>query len=271
MTRGQCRVVSWNIERGYFPEQCCHFLQALNADIYLLTELDRGNKRTAKVDMFEKISGALDMPGHFAVEFIEHDSLWRSIIRQGGPGGGTHGNAVFSRRPIENYRSRALPTNDRLRWDGKTYIPELFEPRSGQRNAQIFECQLGSKTVTFINTHLENWRCEWSHRKAQLSAALESIEGPTLIAGDFNPIGGVLKTIYGRESVNLEVRQLRAFLEQKGLDDPFSNEDYTMFSWGTRSKFDWIALSPELKVSSQTNLRSPLSDHNCLVVDFEID
>lgn len=270
MTSGPFRIVSWNIERGYFPDQTCHFLKSLNADLYLLTELDRGNKRTAEVDMFERLSNALDMPGQFAVEFIEHDSLWRSIIRQGGPGGGSHGNAVFSRLPMLNYRSVALPTNETLRWDGKTYIPELFEPRSGQRNAQVFELELGSGTVSFINTHIENWRCAWDHRKTQLSHALQSIEGPAVIAGDFNPIGGVTKTIGGRASVNSEVKKLRGFLEQRGLYDPFTNEDYTMFSWGTRSKFDWIALSKELKVVSKSNLRSPLSDHNCLVVEIEL-
>lgn len=269
MTQDSWRVVSWNIERGYFPESCCHFLRSLNADIYLLTELDRGNKRTAEVDMFERISQALDMPGQFAVEFLEHDSLWRSIIRQGGPGGGSHGNAIFSRVPIENYRVSPLPTNETLSWEGKTTIPELFEPRSGQRNAQIFELTLNGRRVTFINTHIENWRCGWNHRRAQLIHALQSIEGPRILAGDLNPLGGVLKTVFGLERVNSEVLQLRAFLGEQGLFDPYSNEDYTMFSWGARSKFDWLALSQELTVTSKSNIRSPLSDHNCLVVEFQ--
>jgi endonuclease/exonuclease/phosphatase family metal-dependent hydrolase len=271
VTGGRLKIVSWNIERGYFPDQSCHFLRSLDADVYLLTELDRGNKRTRGVDMFDRIQQALDMAGFFALEFVEHESIWRSIIRQGGPGGGTHGNAIYARLPMDNYRVVSLPTNDRLTWQGTTIVPELFEPRSGGRNAQLFELTLGDRSITFINTHIENWRCDWNHRKLQLSSALSSANSPDiLIAGDFNPLGGVVKTIMGLNPVNEEVIELRAFLESHDLHDPFSNGDYTMFSWGTRSKFDWLACSSGLKVISKTNLRTPLSDHNCLVVDIEL-
>lgn len=268
---GSLRVASWNIERGYHPDEICHLLASLEADLYLLTELDRGNLRTAKVDMFERLEQSLGMSGAFAQEFEEHPSLWRRLIPQGGPGGGVHGNAVFCRWPLKSLREQPLPVNDTLSWTGTTIVPELFEPRSGRRLAQAFELDWQGQSVTVINTHLENWRCDWSLRRAQLQAALSlRTEGPCIIAGDMNPLGGVLSTLWPRRAVNWEVRALRQFLRDEGLEDPFPDKAATIFSWGVQAKFDWLALSQEFQVLERQNLRTRWSDHNCLVVDVSL-
>lgn len=274
----QLRVVSWNIERGYRPAATAARLVAAEADLYLLTELDRGNKRTAGVDMVrvleEALAGSITAPAFWTREFRELDSIWRAIIRQGGPGGGEHGNAILSRRPLLAPRSRPLPTAAPLHWRRTTWIPELFEPREGGRRAQIAELELDGRTLTIVNTHLENWRCGWEHRRRQLEAALAGLDTERMIlAGDMNPLGGVLRTIgssAARPVVNAEVRQLRAFLAERGLRDPFPDEAATIFEWGVRSKFDWLAIGPGLKASELVNERTGLSDHNLLAATITL-
>lgn len=261
------KIVSWNIERGYRPDGICALLSGLEADVYLLTELDRGNRRTGGVDMFALLSERLGMPGRFAQEFEELESVWRRLIPKGGPGGGVHGNAVFSRLPISGYRELRLPTEPPLHWDGGTIVPELFEPRRGSRVAQVFELELDGRPVTFLNTHLENWRCGWPLRRRQLEAAMTLLDGRArIVAGDFNCLEGILSTWAGGSPVNREVRLVREFLAERGLRDPWLDTDYTSFNFRTRAKLDWLCLSAGLEVVEKRNLRTELSDHNCLSV-----
>lgn len=65
------KIVSWNVERGYHPKDTINFLKGLKADVYLLTEIDRGNKRTKNIDFFKLLSQGLEMKGKFAREFKE--------------------------------------------------------------------------------------------------------------------------------------------------------------------------------------------------------
>lgn len=264
------KIVSWNIKCGHYPEEIVDFLNKLQADIYLLTEVDRGNRRTQMIDMFAIMQDKLGLPGRFALEFEEHYSIWRSLIPISGQGGGVHGNAVFSKYAIENYREIKLPTNENLSWNGSTLFPELFDPRTGSRIAQVFDVRLNDRPVSIVNTHLECWRSNFQHRIEQLEAVVQHIKDQAaVLAGDLNPMGGVLSTWIGRSITNWEVPAFRKFFDTHGLSDPFSDRDHTLFNWGTRSKFDWVCVSPHLKVLGTENIKTRLSDHNCLVVEVE--
>lgn len=260
-------IVVWNIARGYHPGEICDFLSERKADVYLLSEVDRGNRRTRSVDMFQLLEESLGLSGRFAVEFEEKESVWRTLIPQGGLGGGVHGNAVFSRFPIKGYREFRLPTGDPLHWKGTTIVPELFEPRNGSRVAQVFESIIGETAISFVNTHLENWRCAWELRRRQLETALSDIRGTeTVVGGDMNCLEGILWTLGRKRPVNREVPILRGYLADKGLRDPWPDTAYTNFNYGVRSKLDWLCVSPGLEVVKKESLRTGLSDHNCLCV-----
>ena len=86
-----------------------------------------------------------------------------------------------------------------------------------------------------------------------------------VLAGDLNPLGGVLSTFAGLSPVNREVPVLRAFLAERGLFDPWADHEHTNFNYGTRAKLDWLCASAGLVVEEKRNLRTPLSDHNCLM------
>jgi len=272
------RVVSWNIERGLRLLGVSDVLKALKADLMLLTELDRGVARSRGLDVFSELCDRLSVEGHFAREFQELESVWRRIIPTGGPGGGVHGNAVLSRLAIEDYQVIDLPTTAPLSWEGRTLVPELFEPRVGRRIAQRFRVRIEGRPISVINTHLENWRCGWHHRRDQLCAALrgffpgprEPQGGARLLAGDLNCLEGVAKTFMGWRTVNDEVPKLRAFLRLYGLSDPFADSDATCCALGTKTKLDWVA-SAGLRVIESQLLDTGLSDHACLVVDYELD
>lgn len=265
------KVVYWNIERGYNPDLIVKELKDLNADLYLLSELDRGVKRTGCVDMFERIQDGLGLPGEYVREFYEIDTPWRRIIPWGGPGGGEIGNAIFSRYPILKYRSINLPTLAPLTYSRTTLFPELFQPRDGCRKAQVFTIALGGTPLTIVSAHLELMRCSWTHRRHQLEAALQDVDASNvLLAGDFNCVGGsVLATLFGQPGFG-EVREVRKWLAARGLTDPFTDKDTTCGRLGINAKLDWIAAGTKQKIKTARMVRTVLSDHAYLLVDYEM-
>lgn len=189
------RIVSWNLERGYHPDKTADFLKELDADIYCVYELDRGVKRTNGIDMFQILKDKLNMNSYYVKEFEEIDSIWREIIPWGGAGGGEIGNAIFSKFEIKNYKTVELPTNSKLEYLGKTWIPELFQPRRGKRKAQVFEIEESGKVLNLATVHLELWKSNWMHRKLQLETAINNLDlDSTILCGDFNNVSGVIKS-----------------------------------------------------------------------------
>lgn len=263
------RVVCWNIERGYRPSEIVDMLRTLDADIYLLYELDRGVKRTKGVDMFQLIGDGLGLTGKYIREFYEIESVWRKIIPWGGPGGGEIGNAIFSKYPIKNYSVIDLPLKGPLYYRRSTVVPELFQPRKGCRKAQLFTVTVDGHDLDIVSAHLELWRSNWEHRKQQLEAALQDTSSSRhlLLAGDFNSVQGAVKATFGFPRQG-EVAQLRQWLAAKQLQDPFADWQTTSGRLGIRAKLDWMAASADLQVSAAKLQTTDLSDHACLVVDY---
>lgn len=266
------RVVCWNIERGYDPAAIASYLKSLKGDIYMLYELDRGVKRTKKVDMYKIIQDSLGLNGRYVREFYEIESPWRRIVPWGGPGGGETGNAFFSSFPIQGYGVKELPKQSPLLYERTTLIPELFQPRKGCRKSQHFQVTVNSKTITFISSHLELWRSGWEHRREQLAAAV----GPyaesdrLVVAGDFNCVEGAIVSKIGRNRT-AEVGKVREWLYRRGLNDPFNNEQVTSGRWGINAKLDWIAATKNMKITGYHSEKTDLSDHDCLIVDYSDD
>ena len=116
------RVMSWNIERGYSVEALVEEIKAVNPEILLLQEVDKGNKRTSEKDIADEIATALGMQYIlYGIEFIEIESARRSKLLQGG---GSHGNAIISRFPIDHPKVFELP--QAYNWENS-----LRKPRRG--------------------------------------------------------------------------------------------------------------------------------------------
>lgn len=266
------KIVSWNIERGYNPGGTVEFLRTLNADIYALYELDRGVKRTKGVDMFAELEKGLQMPGFYAKEFEEIESVWRYLIPWGGPGGGEIGNGIFTRLPVRTNRTLHLPRRPPLLYDRSTWIPELFQPRRGSRKAQVLEIETPTGILTCVAAHTELWRSNWTHRKEQLETALDGLRPERLaLMGDFNTVGGTVGATIRGSHETTEVLSMREWLESQKLADPFSNDDVTCGRAWFKSKIDWIALGQGLRVTEKKTFWTSLSDHACLSVSLEVE
>lgn len=252
------RVICWNIERGYKAAQVIRLLKQLDADIYLLSELDRGALRSQGVDMLKLIGDTLGLEGKFATEFFEVDKS-----------GGKTGNAVFSRFPIKNYQHISLPAE---KVSLHHPLDLLLKRRHGSRQAQTFSVTVKGKSLGIISTHLELLCSGWQHHKLQLEAALLALgETPAIVAGDFNNLDGAIgSALRGNRTINPEVQKVRRWLMAKGLIDPFTDSDTTAGRYGISAKIDWLAASDRLKVVRSDLIRTDASDHACLVVDYDV-
>ncbi len=88
------------------------------------------------------------------------------------PEGGTHGNAILSRWPLENVAVRRLP-----------YIEQPYHPE--QRSAMAADIVIGDRRVRVVNVHLDV-RLTPVDRVRQLDPAVRDTDDRLLVGGDFN-------------------------------------------------------------------------------------
>lgn len=156
-------VLTYNIHRGVgldgAPdlERIARVIQESGADLVALQEVDVGTRRSAGVDQAAELARLTGMHVAFG-EAMPYD-------------GGSYGEAVLSRLPLEAERVHALP-------------------HSGEREPR---CALEVRVVTaagrlrFVGTHLDHTG-DATDRIAQVAelAALFGDDLPTVLAGDFN-------------------------------------------------------------------------------------
>lgn len=251
------RLLNWNIERGYAPEQLLAYIREVNPDILCLQELDWGNQRTKELDVTDYLARELGLVGYFGIEFFELDTP------EQGPalaGGGVHGNAILTRfAPRAVYRVELPPLFD---WE---QLPAGLPPavtrqrRLGARFALCADFQLGDRTVSIASVHLENNGIGVDGRAAQLThlaGALAARQQPgdaAIIAGDLNTLEAWPVRLLGRARAPVSARKpwylaesrwlQRTVLPELGYIDPFSYRDWTYQAFGIyREKLDWILL-----------------------------
>lgn len=184
------RVTAWNIERGKRLEGIVRVLrehpQIKDSDLLLLTELDYGMARTSNRFVAREIGEALRMNYAFAPCYL-------SLVKGNGSelnveGENTqalHGNALFSRYPLTNAHSFALPNGiDKFR--GK-------EKRLGCQRAVVADVDHPAGMFRAVSLHLDAHSTQ-KHRHRQLKLVLDHVESltprlPILIGGDWNTSG----------------------------------------------------------------------------------
>jgi endonuclease/exonuclease/phosphatase family metal-dependent hydrolase len=176
---GRLTVVSWNIAQGTRYERVRDALAALDADIYLLQEVDMGVRRSDYRRIASDLAGDLGLNWVFAGEFQEIGQSRRRTPA-------LTGQAVLSRYPIDNAIALPFENQARLRWN-----LDPFQPRRGGRMALRAE----SGGVLLYNAHIESAKNDrFRHRQVDemLFDHLEPQRArlPVVFAGDFNTGSG---------------------------------------------------------------------------------
>jgi endonuclease/exonuclease/phosphatase family metal-dependent hydrolase len=150
-------------------------LKALDADVYLLQEVDMGVRRSGHRQIAKELADDLGMNWVFAGEFQE---LGQGL--RGRPA--LTGQAVLSRYPIRDPFALAFENQAHLRWR-----LDPLQPRRGGRMALRVE----SGGVLFYNVHIESAKNDHFRHK-QVDEMLfdhllsPRVDRPVMFAGDFN-------------------------------------------------------------------------------------
>jgi endonuclease/exonuclease/phosphatase family metal-dependent hydrolase len=174
-TDGRLTVVSWNIAQGKRYDEIRNALRDLDADIYLLQEVDMNVRRTDYREVARALADDLGMNWVFAGEFQE-------IGQAGGSAPALTGQAVLSRYPIHDATALRFETQAGLRWK-----LDPFQPRRGGRMALRAE----SAGVLLYNAHIESAKNDAFRHKQVDEMLFDHVasgrtDRPMIVAGDFN-------------------------------------------------------------------------------------
>lgn len=185
--RPSIRVSAWNIERGLKVDGIVRVLQRhpvlKESDIFLLTELDYGMVRTGNRFVAREIAEAVGLRYAFAPCYLNLEK--GSGLEKRLDGDNTqalHGNALFSRYPLSDVHSIALP-NGKDKMKGK-------EKRLGCQRAVVATVAHPLGKVRAVTLHLDAHSSQ-KHRRRQMKIVLDSVETlrprlPVVIGGDWN-------------------------------------------------------------------------------------
>jgi endonuclease/exonuclease/phosphatase family metal-dependent hydrolase len=181
------RATAWNIERGLRLDSIVRVFKEhpvlSQSDVLLLTELDYGMARTENRFIARELAESLGLNYVFAPCYINmNKGSGLEVHTEGENTQALHGNALFSRYPLLNAHSLALP-NGKDKMKGN-------EKRLGQQVAAIADVELPSGTVRMVSLHLDAHSTQ-RHRHRQMKLVLDHLENlrpqlPTLIGGDWN-------------------------------------------------------------------------------------
>lgn len=249
-------LVNWNIERGVrYPDILQAFREGLEADVYVLQEVDLHTRRAGYRNVAEELARALGVNYVFGIEFEELAQARPELPSY-------HGQAVLSRLPIN--RPRVLRFRHQLHNWGRQWLPRWSwcQPRRGGRMTLVVEIPLGDQNHVIYNTHIES-KADDVRKALQMREILEDIEihypagTPVIVAGDLNTREGLDSPV---------VRELKARGFRDTLEKVWGAHQFT-----TRSKErkDWIFLRHVDFVGAEIR-RSEISDHYPLVVELAV-
>ena len=118
----------------------------------------------------------------------------------------------------------------------------------------VIEIETGSVIVFLV--HLALGGKTRLKQLVQLRKLIQDCKKPFIVAGDFN-------VLWGSEEIEL-------FLEASGLYNVNSHKDPTFPSWAPKKELDFILCSRDIKVKNYKVIKTLLSDHLPILMDFEI-
>jgi endonuclease/exonuclease/phosphatase family metal-dependent hydrolase len=232
------RVMTYNIHVGVGMDKkldLARIAKVINhqkPDLVGLQEVDRGVERTQHIDEIAELAKLTKMDYAFAFNLKYQ--------------GGQYGVAILSRLPI-----RAT--------DHRLYSNLREAERRGFIRAEV---KIGGRVVNFVTTHLDyQYEDGRVFETEQLLKALENVNGPLIVVGDFNDVatGGAYKLMRQR----FEDAWALAHPNDEGLsypaDKPTKRIDYIFTRRGD-----------EIRTKRPWTVETLASDHVPVVADLEI-
>lgn len=188
--KSQLIVVAYNIERGFQADRQIGMIlggqQMPVPDVLLLSEVDRGCRRTQFRNIARDYAQALGYYYVYATEFVELPSQ-RGLTGPYDPPLCEHGNAIVSRYPLGNVRQIRHARN--RSWYTPPDHPQPDEPRLGGRVAVAADMKVGRQLVRLYSLHLESNIQSLRIRDAQaveIAADAAAVTHPVIVGGDLN-------------------------------------------------------------------------------------
>ncbi|MPY89450.1 MAG: hypothetical protein GEU99_16175 [Luteitalea sp.] len=199
------RILSYNIKRGYGMDsktdigRAAAVINRLKPDLVALQEVDVGVRRSGWVDQTVEL-GRLTQTTPFFAEFMDHD-------------GGKYGQGLLSRLPVLQVRRIPLP-------DGQE------EPRA----SAVMRVRAFGEELTIACVHFYRTEEDRLAQARALVAAMADVEGPVVLAGDFNSRRGDPVMTLIEQSFESPVKQ--------GPPNTFRSDN-------PRTEIDFIAFRPK--------------------------
>lgn len=229
-------VLAYNIERGFQIDRQLDLILAGDAmpvpDIILLSEADRGCRRTDFRNITRDYARALGYYYVYATEFVELPSD-RGMSGPYDPPLCEHGNAIVSRFPLGNVRQIRHAAN--RSWYTPPNHPNPDEPRLGGRVAIAADAKIGDTLVRLYSLHLESTLSVLRIRDAQaveIGDDAATVDRPVIVGGDLNSYFAFLDFMNGSRNDG----PTQAFLT-RGFTDSHAglpiDDRYTSFDAGS--------------------------------------
>jgi endonuclease/exonuclease/phosphatase family metal-dependent hydrolase len=245
------KLITLNTWQGRLSRNLAPFFEKEKADIVCLQELLSSKEWIPTWDLFqslETIMNASKLDHSYFSTLYSYDVMGKQV---------RFGNGLISRYPFIS--KQTIFTNGDYR-----KIPDK-EYTTNTRNAQIVEINTIKGNLTIVNHHA-HWEkdpmgSELSvERITKLIKNLKSVEGPLIIAGDFN-LWTKSKAI---EKLKTELNVID-LTEINKIDNTLSNE-VTPY----KVACDHVFISKHIKVKNFKLNKSLLSDHKALILEFDL-
>lgn len=192
----QIEVLAYNILRGFQVDaQLAEISSGIHfpiPDVLLLSEVDRGCRRTQFRNIARDYAEALGYYYVYTTEFVELPGN-RGDSGPYDPPLCEHGNAIVSRYPLGNVRQIRHAEN--RSWYTPPDFPDPDEPRLGGRIALAADMKVGDRLVRLYSLHLESTLSALRIRDAQaveIAAEAALVDHPVIAGGDLNSFFAVL-------------------------------------------------------------------------------
>lgn len=200
-------VLAYNIERGFGQDAqldlLLHDPTVPVPDVLLLSEVDRGCRRTQFRNVARDYAQAFGGYYVYATEFVELPGD-RGETGPYDPPLCEHGNAIVSRWPLANVRQIRFAQN--RSWYTPVGHPNPDEPRLGGRVAIAADIRIADHLLRVYAAHLES-NPPLAVRDAQVREILDdakSVFWPVVVGGDLNTYEMVFAIHGGFEDQNMQ-------------------------------------------------------------------